>query len=111
MFLKQATDTKDIMAAAKKVLGKVNIKSYTSAFEPSVPAPSDSEIEKVKGMMEELKPKIHDVNELHTKLCAFIPVRERTLQLVGEAIEFLNEKHRKVNIAKVIKFWCKINCN
>ena len=89
------------MAAAKKVLSNVNVKSYTSAFEPSTPMPSDCEIEKIKGMMEELKPKVDDVQRLHKKICDFFPVRNETLKLVGEAIEFLNEKHRKVNIAKV----------
>ena len=46
------------MAAAKKVLSSVNVKSYTSAFEPLTPMTSDCEI---KGMMEELKPKVDDV--------------------------------------------------
>ena len=63
--------------------------------------PSDCEIEKIKGMMEELKPKVDDVQRLYKKICDFNPVRNETLKLVGEAIEFLNEKHRKVNIAKV----------
>ena len=49
------------MAAAKKVLSNVNVKSYTSAFEPLMPMPSDCEIEKIKGMMEELKHKVDDV--------------------------------------------------
>ena len=89
------------MAAAKKVLSNVNVKSYTSAFEPLTPMPSDCEIEKIKGMMEELKPKVDDVKRLFDKLCEFTTVRDNTLKLVGEAIEFLNEKHRKVNIAKV----------
>ena len=89
------------MAAAKKVLSKVNVKSYTSAFEPSMPMLSDCDIEKMKGMMEELKPKVDDVKRLHKKICEFIKVRDDTLKLIGEAIEFLNEKHRKVNIAKV----------
>ena len=89
------------MERAKKVWGKVNVMSYTSAFEPIVQMPSEYEIKRMKSIMEELKPSVEDVNNLYKELESFLPVRENTLQLISEAIESFNVRHRKVNIAKV----------
>ena len=89
------------MERAKKALKSVNVASYTSAFESTVPMPSEREIEKMKDMMEDLKPKVHAIKVLYKKLEEFLPMREKTLKLIEEAIEYLKSEHRNVNIAKV----------
>ena len=68
-----------------EVLSKVNVKSYTSAFEPSMPMPSDCDIEQMKGMMEELKPK---VKNLYKKLCEFIPV---FIKVAGSSVSLVGD--------------------
>ena len=89
------------MERAKRALQSSNIRSYTSAFPPTVQQPSESEIEYVRSMMKDLLYKVDDVQRLYQKLIEFLPVREKTLQLIAEAIELLKVKHRDVNIAKV----------
>ena len=89
------------MDRAKKVWEKVNVSSYTSAFEAGVEMPTDSEIKRIRSMMEDLKPKVGAIKQLYRKLVEFLPVREKTLRLIAEAIVDLNIRHRKVNIAKV----------
>ena len=89
------------MDRAKKAWEGANIRSYTSAFPPTVQQPSESEIENVTSMMKDLWYKVDDVQKLYQKLIEFLPVREKTLQLIAAAIVFLNVKHRDVNIAKV----------
>ena len=89
------------MERAKKALKSVNVASYTSAFESTVPMPSEREIEKMKDMMKDLKPKVNAIKELYKKLEEFLPMREKTLRIIAEAIVSLNLRHRKVNIAKV----------
>ena len=89
------------MDRAKKVWEKVNVSSYTSAFEAGVEMPTASEIERIRSMMEDLKRKVGAIKQLYRKLVEFLPVREKTLRLIAEAIVDLNIRHRKVNIAKV----------
>ena len=98
------------MERAKKVWGKVNVMSYTSAFEPIVQMPSEYEIKRMKSIMKELKPSVEDMNNLYKELETFLPVRENTLQLISEAIESFNVRHRKVNIAKVISLLSLVPC-
>ena len=92
------------MAKAKEKWEKLNVRSYTSSFEAGVEMPTASEIERMRDMMEDLKPKVEAIKQLYRKLEEFLPVREKTLRLIAEAIVDLNIRHRKVNIAKVIKY-------
>ena len=84
-----------------KALKSVNFANHTSAFESTVPMPSEHDIKKMKGMMEDLKPMVDDIKKLHKKLEEFLPMREKTLQIIAEAINYLHLEHRNVNIAKV----------
>ena len=94
------------MAKAKEMWEKLNVWSYTSGFEPVIEMPTDTEIERMRAMMEDLKPKVGAIKQLYRKLVEFLPVREKTLRLIAEAIVDLNNKHRKVSIAKVIIIGC-----
>ena len=89
------------MDRATEAWKSANIRSYTSAFQPSAHAPSEHEIENMRILMKELNPMVKDVENLNQKLIKFLPIRESTLRLIAETIVSLNLKYRDVNIAKV----------
>ena len=93
------------MERAKKTWKELNIKSYTSGFEPTLKVPSDHEIGRMKDIMKKIDKGVPIVHELYQKLKAFLPIRQKTLRLIAEAILTLRLRHRKVNIAKVSAHW------
>ena len=73
--------------------------------------PSKDEMEYVRLLMNDLEPQVDDVKEflqtvvdilpIRAKTIDILPIRAKTIRMTSEAIDFLNEQHRNVNIAKV----------
>ena len=72
---------------------------YTSGFTETPIVPTT---DKVKRLMTELKLVVPLVRKLEERVGKLLPIREKTLQVVSEAIEYLHKHHQNVNIAKVI---------
>ena len=63
--------------------------------------PSQDEMEYVRLLMNDLEPQVDDVKEFLQTVVDILPIRAKTIRMTSEAIDFLNEQHRNVNIAKV----------
>lgn len=76
-------------------------KELRAFYETIEAMPSEEEIKNVVCIMQQLKPTAEKVKVLLKKVDDVLAIRDKTLQLLQEAIDDLNKHHLNVNIAKV----------